>query len=84
MMAILGNRSLTEESLTTTMCLVEQTLNARPITPATDDPADLEALTPNHFIMGRANACIPSISNAEIYSNLRKMFRSCQAMCMRI
>ena len=52
MIAILGNRALTDESLTTTMCLVEQTLNARPITPASDDPADLEALTPNHFIFG--------------------------------
>ena len=48
MMAILGNRSLTDESLTTTMCLVEQTLNARLITPAIDDPADVEDLTPNH------------------------------------
>ena len=79
MVAILGNRSLTDEALLTTMCLVEQTLNARPITPASDDPSDLEALTPNHFILGRANVCIPFIPNAEIYSNHRKMFRSCQA-----
>ena len=79
MMAILGNRSLTDESLTTTMCLVEQILNARPITPASDDPADLEALTPNHFILGRAIVCLPFIPNAENYSNHRKMFRSRQA-----
>ena len=74
MVAILGNRSLTDEALLTTMCLVEQTLNAHPITPASDDPSDLEALTPNHFILGRANVCIPFIPNAEIYSNHRKMF----------
>ena len=79
MLAILGNRSLTDEVLTTTMCLVEQTLNARPITPSSDDPEDLEALTPNHFILGRANVCIPFIPNAEVYANHRKMFRSCQA-----
>ena len=30
--AILDNRSLTNEVLSTTMCLVEQTLNARPLT----------------------------------------------------
>ena len=65
--------------LTTTICLVEQTLNARPNTPASDDPEDLEALTPNHFILGRANVCIPFIPNAEVYSNHRKMFRFCQA-----
>ena len=76
MVSILVNRSLTDEVLTTTMCLVEQTLNARPITPASDDPEDLEALTPNHFILRRANVCIPFIPNAEVYSNHRKMFRS--------
>ena len=52
MICILGNRSLTDESLTTTMCLVEQTLNARPITPASDDPDDLEALTNKPFPFG--------------------------------
>ena len=79
MVSILGNRYLTDELLTTTMCLVEQTLNARPITPASDDLEDLEALTPNHFFPGRANVCIPFIPNAEVYSNHRKMFQSCQA-----
>ena len=78
MMAILGYRSMRDESLTTIMCLVEQTLNARPIIPTSNDPSDLEALTPNYFIMGRANVCIPFIPNAEIYSNHRKLFRSCQ------
>ena len=74
-----GNRSMTDEPLNTTMCLVEQTLNARPITPASDDPSHLEALTPNHFILGRANVCIPFISDAETYSNHRELIRLCQA-----
>ena len=39
----------------------------------------LKALTPNQFVLGRANICIPFIFNAEVYSNHRKMFRSCQA-----
>ena len=38
MIAILDNRSLTEYVLSTTMCLVEQTLNARPLTAVSDDP----------------------------------------------
>ena len=78
MVAILGNRSLTDEVLKTTMCLVEQTLNARLITPASDDPEDLEALTPKHFILGHPKVCIPFIPSAEVYSNHRKMFPSCQ------
>ena len=46
MVTISENRSMTDESLTTTMCLVEQTLNARPITTANDDPSTLDAFTP--------------------------------------
>ncbi len=40
---ILGNRRLTEETLQTVFCLVEQTLNARPLTPTSADVEDLEA-----------------------------------------
>ena len=53
MIAVLVGRSLTDEVLITTMCLVELTLNARPLTSVGDDPDDLEALTPNHFPNGK-------------------------------
>ena len=53
MIAILDNRNLTDEVLSTTMCLVEQTLNARPLTVVSDDPEDLTALTTNHFLLGQ-------------------------------
>ena len=46
MYAVLGNRSVTEDVLSTTMCLVEQTLNARPLTQVSSDATDLEAITP--------------------------------------
>ena len=49
MIAILNNRSLTNEVQSTTLCLVEQTLKARPLTAVNDDPDDLTALTPNQF-----------------------------------
>ena len=52
MIAILDNRSLNDEVLSTTMCLVEQILNARALTSVSDDPEDLTALTPNHFLLG--------------------------------
>ena len=50
---ILGNRRVTEEFLRTTLCLVEQSLNARPITAVSSNPLDLEALTSKHFILGQ-------------------------------
>ena len=48
MYAVLGNRKVTEDVLSTTICIVEQTLNSRPLTPVSSDVNDLEALTPNH------------------------------------
>ena len=48
MYVVLGNRSTTEDVLSTTICLVEQTLNARHLTPVSSDVNDLESITPNH------------------------------------
>ena len=53
MIAVSDGQSLTDDVFITTMCLVEQTLNARPLTSVSDDSDDLEALTPNHFFIGK-------------------------------
>ena len=79
MVAVLVERSMSDEVLTTTMCLVEQTLNARPLTAASNNPKDLEALTPNHFLLGRSSVAIPFISNATKYADMRKAFESSQS-----
>ena len=49
--AIIGKRELTDEILTTTFCLVEQSLNARRLVPASSDATDLDVLTPNDFLL---------------------------------
>ena len=77
--AVLGNRSVTEDVLSTTMCIVEQTLNARPLTPVSSDVNDLEALTPNHFLHGNRNVCLPYLPCAEKFVDHRKLFRQTQA-----
>ena len=79
MIAILDKRSLTDEALSTTMCLVEQTLNARPLTAVSDDPEYLTALTANHFLLGRKNASAPFMLSSEVYHDLRKSFKTAQA-----
>ena len=75
----MDNRSLTDEVLSTTMCLVEQTLNARPLTAVSDDPEDLTALTPNHFLLGRENTTALLMPSSERYHDLRKSFKRAQA-----
>ena len=73
---ILGNRRVTEEALGTTLCLVEQSLNARPITAVSSDPLDLEALTPNHFIFGQHAASFPSQSFEENFDHKKRFARA--------
>ena len=58
---ILGSRRVTEEVLGTTLCLVEQALNSRPITPVSTDSRELKALTPNHFLLGQHATSFPSL-----------------------
>ena len=79
MYAVLGNRSVTEDVLSTTMCFVEQTLNERPLTPVSSDVNDLEALTLNHFLLGNRNVCLPYLPCAEEFVDHRKLFRQTQA-----
>ena len=79
MYTVLGNRSVTEDVLSTTMCLVEQTLNARPLTPFSSAATDLEEITPNHFLIGNKNLCSPYLSGAEQFVDQKKLFRQTQA-----
>ena len=51
--AVLGNRRLTDEILTTRFCLVEQCLNARPITPVSPEATDLDNFT---LLLGTASS----------------------------
>ena len=79
MYAILYRRRLTEETLSTTLCLVEQLLNSRPLTSVSADANDLEALTPNHFLLGRSTVFLPvGLVQSNDISH-RRIFR--QAQC---
>ena len=50
MMTIAANRTLTDGFLSTTMCLVESTLNSIPLISVRDDPENLDDSTQNNFL----------------------------------
>ena len=79
---ILGNRRLTDEVLSTVFCLVEQFLNARPLVPASSDVTDLEALTPNHFLLGEVTS-LPSFESCKRIRSARSSTSIQASHCVR-
>ena len=66
--AILGNQRLTDEFFSTTFCIVELSLNARPLVAAS-------AFNPNHFLLGIAGSSLPSLVNCD-FDNLKRYTRA--------
>lgn len=51
---IAGQHKYTFEEFSTLLSRIEACLNSRPISPMSNDPTDLEPLTPGHFLIGSA------------------------------
>ena len=62
--------------LGTTLCLVEQASNSRPITPVSTDSRELEALTPNHFLLGQNSTSFPSLLPWEHFDHKKRYVRA--------
>jgi len=80
MKGLLGNPNapLALETLRTVFYEAASILNSRPLCPSSDDPKDLEPLTPNHFLLLRSNGTPPPgvfVEN-DLYS--RKHWRHAQ------
>ena len=78
MYPVLGNWSISEDVIPTTMCFVEQTMNARPLKPIGSDLNDLEAVTPNHFLFGNRIVWLPFLPGTEEFVDNRKLIRQKQ------
>lgn len=66
---ILHNAKFTYEEFYTFLVQVEGVLNSRPLTPLTDDPNDLEVLTPGHFLIGRVLNAVSEPDLSQMPSN---------------
>ena len=77
---ILGQRTLTDEILTTALCIAENLLNGRPLTYLTDEATEAEVLTPNHLLTGRANPNLPADLFCEKDFNFKKRWRYAEAL----
>ncbi|XP_029169824.1 uncharacterized protein LOC114939631 [Nylanderia fulva] len=59
---VLGNHTLTFEEMSTLLAQIEACLNSRPLQALSDDPGDITALSPGHFLVGSALTAIPEPS----------------------
>ena len=62
----------TSEMLTTLLVIAEGLINNRPLTPASDDPNDLEPLTPNHLLIHRPASIPPGLFDRDDLHSRRK------------
>lgn len=59
---VLGDTTLTFEEMSTLLTQIEACMNSRPLQALSDDPEDLAALTPGHFLVGTALTVVPEPS----------------------
>lgn len=57
--SVLRQQTLDDDGLHTVVCEAEAILNDRPLTKLSDDPSDLEPLTPNHLLLLKGKPALP-------------------------
>ena len=77
---VAGKECVNDETLLTFMAKVESLLNGRPLTHVSTDYLDEEALTLNHFLLGRGNPNVPPdvVNDKDLCS--RKTWKHVQVM----
>ncbi|XP_055522661.1 uncharacterized protein LOC129716847 [Wyeomyia smithii] len=55
----IGNHQLTHGNLSTLLVQKAAALNSRPLVPLSDDPSNLNVLTPGHFLIGAPMEALP-------------------------
>ncbi|XP_062711079.1 uncharacterized protein LOC134289096 [Aedes albopictus] len=66
------------DDMRTAVAQAECIMNSRPLTPLSNDPQDLSALTPGHFLLGESIYCLPEPDLSEVPTNRLNHFQATQ------
>ncbi|XP_055528038.1 uncharacterized protein LOC129720575 [Wyeomyia smithii] len=74
----LGSSRVSFENLSTILAQIKALMNSRPLLPMSDDPNDLAALTPAHFLIGSSMLALPDPDHQHIPVNRLDHFQKLQ------
>lgn len=74
---VLGTVVLTYEETYTVLCQIEAVLNSRPLVPLSENPDDLNYLTPGHFLVNSNLTALPETNYTETPINRLKFWELC-------
>ncbi|XP_029170008.1 uncharacterized protein LOC114939764 [Nylanderia fulva] len=77
---VIGETTLTFEELSTLLTQIEACLNSRPLQALSDDPDDVSALTPGHFLIGAPLLAIPEPPQGGEHGDTRSRWQHLQQM----
>lgn len=81
---VLGTYIPTLEEFITLSTQIEAMMNSRPLTPISNDPSDLQPLTPGHFLIGSSLVAAPEPCLDHISTNRLSRWHALQAFNQRI
>lgn len=77
---VLGQRHLSFEDMATVLTQIEAAMNSRPLTPLSEDPDEVDVLTPGHFLTGSSLLAIPDPDYTDVPTNRLQHYQQLQQL----
>jgi hypothetical protein len=81
---VVGNAKLAFEEFYTLHCQVEAMLNSRPVCPLSNNPDNLQVLTPGHFLVGTSLLALTDYNLTDLSSNRLSRWLYVEQMVKRL
>ncbi|XP_062538693.1 uncharacterized protein LOC134206968 [Armigeres subalbatus] len=75
---VLAKQKLSFEDMATVLTQIEAAMNSRPLTPLSEDPDEMDVLTPGHFLIGSSLLTIPDPDFTDVPPNRLQHYQSLQ------